>query len=168
MMSYLGEPPIDSCLSDGTQRVLDHALNEVVALGDHDLSTEHLLVGLLVEPSEASGLLSEMGITLEGARNQSLALLGRGSFNQLRDKIPVHYCARRALALAVRDGRTEGHRRAEPINLLRGILKYSLVRRPYPSEIGDFYGWCGATLILQNLGVSDIGIAYSRSLEIAS
>ena len=59
------------------QRALIAAQNEARALGRSYVGTEHLLLGVLSDPGAAANVLR--GITLDGARNEIIAILGRGS-----------------------------------------------------------------------------------------
>src|SRR5207248_801042 len=52
-----------------TKRVLNHAAADADALSDHDIGTEHLLLGLLREGSSvAASIMTRHGMTLEEAR----------------------------------------------------------------------------------------------------
>ena len=59
------------------QRALIAAQNEARGLGRSYVGTEHLLLGVLSDPGAAANVLR--GITLDGARNEIIAILGRGS-----------------------------------------------------------------------------------------
>ena len=59
------------------QRALIAAQNEAKALGRSYVGTEHLLLGVLSDPGAAANVLR--GVTLDGARNEILGILGRGS-----------------------------------------------------------------------------------------
>src|SRR5437588_6504392 len=149
---------LDESFTEEAQRVLGRALNEMAAFDHAFLGTEHILVGLVGEESSASSVLNEMGISLEAARERLEIMLGRGSHGVPNEDVPLTQAAKRALALAVREARADGYVRAEPIHLLRGILRQRLLRQPFDDEI---YGWCAATLILRELGVIDFRGAYA-------
>ena len=59
------------------QRALIAAQNEAKALGRSYVGTEHLLLGVLSDPGAAANVLR--GVTLDGARGEIIAILGRGS-----------------------------------------------------------------------------------------
>ncbi|MDY5219161.1 MAG: ATP-dependent Clp protease ATP-binding subunit [Eubacteriales bacterium] len=59
------------------QRALIAAQTEAAQLGRSYVGTEHLLLGVLTDPGAAAGVLR--GVTLDGARNEIIAILGRGT-----------------------------------------------------------------------------------------
>ena len=59
------------------QRALIAAQTEAAQLGRAYVGTEHLLLGVLTDPGAAAGILR--GVTLDGARNEIVAILGRGT-----------------------------------------------------------------------------------------
>ncbi len=59
------------------QRALIAAQSEAARLGRTYVGTEHLLLGVLTDPGAAASVLK--GVSLEGARNEILAILGRGT-----------------------------------------------------------------------------------------
>ena len=59
------------------QRALIAAQTEAAQLGRSYVGTEHLLLGVLTDPGAAAGILR--GVTLDGARNEIVAILGRGT-----------------------------------------------------------------------------------------
>ena len=58
------------------QRALIAAQTEAAQLGRSYVGTEHLLLGVLTDPGAASAVLR--GVTLDAARNEIIAILGRG------------------------------------------------------------------------------------------
>ena len=58
------------------QRALIAAQTEAAQLGRSYVGTEHLLLGVLTDPGAASSVLR--GVTLDAARNEIIAILGRG------------------------------------------------------------------------------------------
>ena len=59
------------------QRALIAAQTEAAQLGRSYVGTEHLLLGVLTDPGAAAGVLR--GVTLDDARNEIIAILGRGT-----------------------------------------------------------------------------------------
>ncbi len=59
------------------QRALIAAQTEAAQLGRAYVGTEHLLLGVLTDSGAAAGILR--GVTLDGARNEIIAILGRGT-----------------------------------------------------------------------------------------
>ncbi len=59
------------------QRALIAAQKEAAQLGRSYVGTEHLLLGVLSDPGAAAGILR--GVTLDAARNEIIAILGRGT-----------------------------------------------------------------------------------------
>ena len=70
-MAYLAK------FSERGQRALIAAQNEASKLGRAYVGTEHLLLGVLTDPGAAAGVLR--GVTLDGARSEIIAILGRGT-----------------------------------------------------------------------------------------
>ena len=65
-----------SRFTERAQRALMAAQREAAQMGRNYVGTEHLLLGVLANPGAAGMVLG--GITLDGARDEILALLGRG------------------------------------------------------------------------------------------
>lgn len=65
-----------SRFTERAQKALKSAQNEAVQLGRNYVGTEHILLGILSDPGAASTVLS--GITLDDARGEIIALLGKG------------------------------------------------------------------------------------------
>lgn len=59
------------------QRALISAQKEAAQLGRTYVGTEHLLLGVLSDPGAAANVLR--GVTLDGARNEIVAILGKGT-----------------------------------------------------------------------------------------
>jgi ATP-dependent Clp protease ATP-binding subunit ClpA len=62
--------------SPGVTRVIEYAMDERINLGHNYLGTEHLLLGLLHEEGVAAQVLMNIGLRLEGIREEVLNLLG--------------------------------------------------------------------------------------------
>lgn len=59
--------------------IIEHSMDEARNLNHHYVGTEHLLLGILREPtSVASQILTNLGLTLEKVRGEVLNLLGHG------------------------------------------------------------------------------------------
>ena len=152
----------ERCFSERAQRVLARALAECDAFHHSYFDTEHVLLGLLTEQSSASLFLNEIGISIDSARYQLERMIGRGREDP-RDSLPIGNEARRVLAMGVREARADGYVRAEPIHVLRGLLRHRLLRQPFHDEV---YSWSGATLVLRDLGIRNFRQAYARALEV--
>jgi ATP-dependent Clp protease ATP-binding subunit ClpC len=62
-----------------TKRVIEHAVEEARSLNHNYVGTEHLLLGLIREhDGVAAHVLLQLGLTLEGVREEVLSLLGMG------------------------------------------------------------------------------------------
>ena len=61
---------VDLPLSHAAKRVLAYGLEEAERLGHSHIGTEHLLLGLLREPSLAASILTSRGVTLEAVRQE--------------------------------------------------------------------------------------------------
>ncbi|MBN2501848.1 MAG: ATP-dependent Clp protease ATP-binding subunit [Anaerolineales bacterium] len=72
-------------LSPGTQQVLEHAFEEASRLGNHYVSTEHLLLGLVrYTDGIALNVLRKLGVTPEQIRRQTRRVLQEGSSSSRR------------------------------------------------------------------------------------
>ena len=65
-----GSTSVDMPLSHALKRVLAFGAEEAERMHHSHIGTEHLLLGLLREPTIASRILESRGITLEGARRE--------------------------------------------------------------------------------------------------
>ncbi|HET6933236.1 MAG TPA: Clp protease N-terminal domain-containing protein [Candidatus Angelobacter sp.] len=62
---------VDLPLSKESKRVLEHAAQQAETMGDRHIGTEHLFLGLLLEPNSlAAGILRELDIRLDVVREQ--------------------------------------------------------------------------------------------------
>jgi ATP-dependent Clp protease ATP-binding subunit ClpA len=78
-------------LSPRTKKVIELAIDEARTLGDNFVGTEHLLLGLAREGGTiASQVLESFGVTLDGLRDQVVAMLS------LRKPVPEEIPAARA------------------------------------------------------------------------
>jgi ATP-dependent Clp protease ATP-binding subunit ClpC len=72
------EPRID--LSLGTQKVLEDAIEEAHRMGHHYISTEHLLLAIVLSTEDKAGdVLRKLGITPEQIRRQTKRVLEEGT-----------------------------------------------------------------------------------------
>jgi ATP-dependent Clp protease ATP-binding subunit ClpC len=72
------EPHID--LSLGTQKVLEDAIEEAHRMGHHYISTEHLLLAIVLSTEDKAGdVLRKLGITPEQIRRQTKRVLEEGT-----------------------------------------------------------------------------------------
>lgn len=72
-------------LSPGTQQVLEYAFDEAKRLGNHYISTEHLLLGLVhYGEGIALNVLRKLGVTPEQIRRQTRRVLQESSATQRR------------------------------------------------------------------------------------
>jgi Clp amino terminal domain, pathogenicity island component len=60
----------DMPLSHPVKRILAYGAEEAARMGHLHIGTEHLLLGLLREPTSASRILESLGVTIEGAREE--------------------------------------------------------------------------------------------------
>jgi ATP-dependent Clp protease ATP-binding subunit ClpC len=90
---------------------------------DHDyIGSEHLLLGLLREDQGTSArALASAGITLEAARHDVEALIGRGE-RPPSEHIPFTRPAKKCLELSLREALQLGHRYIGTGHLLLGLM----------------------------------------------
>jgi hypothetical protein len=105
------------------RRVLLLAHREAHRFGHDYLGTEHLLLGMLQEGSgRAAGLLSGLGVGLEGIRLELEQAARRGPEVVVGAKLPLTPPARRALGFAAEEAARLHHDRVGPEHLLLGLL----------------------------------------------
>jgi ATP-dependent Clp protease ATP-binding subunit ClpC len=67
-------------LSNGTQKVLEDAIDEARRMGHHYISTEHLLLAIVLSTEDKAGeVLRKLGITPEQIRRQTRRVLEEGT-----------------------------------------------------------------------------------------
>ena len=76
-------------LTPRAKKVIEYAVDEARRLNHHYIGTEHLLLGLLREGEGiAAGVLESLGVNLEQARRQTLAVLGGGGQGGVQEPRP--------------------------------------------------------------------------------
>ncbi len=85
------------------QRALLAAQTEAAQLGRTYVGTEHLLLGVLTEPGGAVSVLK--GVTLEGARQEIIQILGRGEDNVQGRQMVYTPRTKKVLEQSVREAR---------------------------------------------------------------
>ena len=115
---------VDLPLSAVAHRILDQARIEAGALGHTHIGTEHLLLGLLLEPETfAAKLLTEQGLTISSLRDE-LRTAGNGDAPQrASDDLPFTEESRNALRLAREEAKVLGLPAIGTDHLLLGILR---------------------------------------------
>src|SRR3984957_3824426 len=91
---------------------------------DHNyIGTEHILLGLLGEPESIGGqALSKFGITLDGARDEVAAVVGRGK-KAPSGHIPFTPRAKKTLELALREALQLHHNYIGTEHILLGVIR---------------------------------------------
>ncbi len=76
-------------LTPRAKKVIEYAVDEARRLNHHYIGTEHLLLGLLREGEGiAAGVLQSLGVNLEQARRQTLAVLDGGGQGGVQEPRP--------------------------------------------------------------------------------
>jgi ATP-dependent Clp protease ATP-binding subunit ClpC len=110
--------------TDRARQVVVLAQDEARALGHAYIGTEHLLLGLLREEDGlAARVLSEVGVSLDAAREQILAIVGPGEEVAATGQIPFTPRGKRALELALREALALGHNHIGTEHVLLGLLR---------------------------------------------
>jgi ATP-dependent Clp protease ATP-binding subunit ClpC len=105
---------------DGRQAV-ELAQEEAQDLRHPHVGTEHLLLGLLRQKNGlAAQALTELGLTLEAAREQVERIIGSVE-EPPSGRIPFTPRAEKVLALAVREAQSLGHREVHTEHVLLAI-----------------------------------------------
>ncbi|GAA5007400.1 Clp protease N-terminal domain-containing protein [Actinopolymorpha pittospori] len=110
--------------TDGARRVVVLAQEEARQLGHNYIGTEHLLLGLMHEGSgEAARALAGAGLTLDGVREQVLALAPVPERPKPSGHIPFTPPAKTVMELALREALRLRHRYLGTEHLLLGLLQ---------------------------------------------
>src|SRR5689334_18442080 len=105
------------------RRVVVLSQEEATQLNHNYIGTEHILLGLLGEQGGlASQALTGLGMSLEGARQEVVKLIGMGSSNEPTGRIPFTPRAKKVLELALREALQLNHDYIGTEHLLLGIL----------------------------------------------
>jgi ATP-dependent Clp protease ATP-binding subunit ClpA len=105
-----------------SRRVVVLAQEEARMLNHNYIGTEHLLLGLLNEGSGmAARALAAAGVTLPAARDQAVAIVGRGQA-QPSGHIPFTAAAKKSLELSLREALQLGDRYIGTGHLLLGLI----------------------------------------------
>jgi len=109
--------------TERAKRVLTHSQGEAQRLNHNYIGTEHLLLGLLKEhEGVAAKLLVHLGITLDDARDQVVAIIGRGDKPVIGD-ISMNPRTKKVIELAVEESRGLKHGYIGTEHLLLGLLR---------------------------------------------
>lgn len=109
--------------SDRAREVITLAQEQARAIDHGYVGTEHLLLGLLCqERGGVADLITAAGAQLDAARDQVLALVGRGE-QPPRGHVPFTPRCRRVLGLALQAALERQQGRIEPGHLLLGLLR---------------------------------------------
>jgi hypothetical protein len=105
-----------------SRRVVVLAQEEARMLKHNYIGTEHLLLGLLHEgKGSAARALNATGLTLGAARDQVVAIIGRGQMEQ-SGHIPFTPRAKKSLELSLREALELGHGYIGTGHLLLGLI----------------------------------------------
>ncbi len=105
------------------RRALEHAADEARRHDHTYIGTEHLLVGLLAEPSGVAGeVFAELGLGVEGVRQLIVFIVGRGMPSK-QAMGPLTPRAKAALAASVAAARDHEGAQVGTEHLLLGLLR---------------------------------------------
>lgn len=127
--------PIDR-FDDSAKRVLALAQSEALRFHHRYVGPEHLLLGLLSEPTGAAQILSSFGV--DGRRvYQALAQMGTASGPQdAVTEVVLSPETKKVIALATEEADQLGAARVAPEHLLLGILREPGQAGPILRELG--------------------------------
>lgn len=127
--------------SDDSRRVVELAQEECRELVDHQIRSEHLLLGLLREPgSDGESVLAAFGVAWDGVREEVLRRMpdGKPRGRDASGHIPFTPNAKRVMQHGVAEATRLGRESVTPALLLCGLLSVE---------------GCGAVAVLRALGV---------------
>ncbi len=109
--------------TDAARRVVVYAQEESRLLGHDYIGTEHVLLGLLHEDTEAAfESLAATGVSLDAARAEVADTIGRGH-GEAEGNIPFTPRAKKVLELSLREALQLGHNYIGSEHVLLGLLR---------------------------------------------
>jgi hypothetical protein len=109
--------------TDRARRVVVLAQEEARHLNHNHIGTEHLLLGLIHEQEGVAAVaLTELGISLEGARAQVVEIVGQGD-EAPTSHIPFTPRAKKVLELSLREALQFGHNYIGTEHILLGLIR---------------------------------------------
>jgi ATP-dependent Clp protease ATP-binding subunit ClpC len=109
--------------TDRARKVVVLAQEEARHLNHDYIGTEHLLLGLIHEGEGiAARALEDLGVSLQGARQQVEEVIGRGRRNP-SSHIPFTPRAKKALELSLREALQLGHDYIGTEHILLGVIR---------------------------------------------
>src|SRR6266550_6015939 len=103
--------------TEQARQVVVFAQEEARTLRHNYIGTEHLLLGLLREPSAASRALERFDLTHEEVQAQVARIIGQGD-EVATGQIPFTPRAKKVLELSLREALKEGHNYIGPEHIL--------------------------------------------------
>ena len=127
VLTYLGEPPTLILMFERFTNRARHAVvlaQEEARRGQHNyIGTEHILLGLLGEPDGlACRALAGVGMSLEAARNEVMAIVGTGAASA-SGHIPFTPRAKKILELSLREALQLHHNYIGTEHILLGLIR---------------------------------------------
>src|SRR5262245_12687919 len=124
MSSNVADPDELRGFDSSAMRAVALADHEARALGHDRVGTEHLLLGLLTNDTDASTVLTNAGATLAASRNKVSEAVGKSSARttSTSGSLPRTARASRALGRAARFAHAAGSDIITSDHLLRGVL----------------------------------------------
>lgn len=109
--------------SEAARRALFFARYETSVLGGRSIEPEHLLLGLIREPSEVSRLLSRAGASAERLRDEIVRSVARSNEEiPTSVEVPIAEATSHALSAAALEADQLQHSDIQPEHLLLGLL----------------------------------------------
>jgi ATP-dependent Clp protease ATP-binding subunit ClpC len=109
--------------TDTARRVVVYAQEEARLLDHNYIGTEHILLGLLHDDTEAAvQVLTTVGVGLEAARIQVQEMIGKGQ-DEFEGHIPFTPRAKKVLELSLREALQLGHNYIGSEHILLGLLR---------------------------------------------
>ncbi|MEU1494384.1 Clp protease N-terminal domain-containing protein [Streptomyces sp. NPDC005776] len=107
------------------KNVVVAAQNEARAAGNAEIGTEHIVLGLLIEPDALAGaFIKAQGVALDAVRQAAEQALPPAAEGQLPELIPYNADARKALELTFREALRMGHNYVGTEHILLALLEH--------------------------------------------
>jgi ATP-dependent Clp protease ATP-binding subunit ClpC len=115
--------PMFERFTDEARQIVVQAQAEARELGHNWIGTEHLLLALAGDQGAAAAdVLESLGLEVDEAREQVVALVGRGD-GAVGGGIPFSPRAKKVLELSLREALALGHNYIGPEHILLGLVR---------------------------------------------
>lgn len=110
-------------LTDKARKVLALARKEATRFNHDFIGTEHILLGILLEPCVAATVLRNLGVKVDTIRTEIENRVQRGGFPFTTGQLPFTCDAKKSLELSIEEASNLNHNFIGTEHLLLGLLR---------------------------------------------